>query len=186
MGNRGSSPGRSRDWFIHHSVQTTYETHPPSLPSESGHEVKLTTHLKLVPSFKNFWSYTCTPSSIFIARSLIKDNQSWQEEEKAGISGCMVHSAGVKYDKYMFVKLRKGINVTVSGMWQRAVWLQEYFVSEKPCLLYPEVSGTISHNTLVFMYHTTWCHAPCGLVQAVRLQNCIPKIPSLSVSRNIN
>jgi len=76
MGNRGSSPGGSRDGFIQHSVQTTSETHPPNLPTESGQGLKLTSHLNLVPSFKDFWSYICTPSYIFIARSLIKHNKS--------------------------------------------------------------------------------------------------------------
>lgn len=65
--------------------------------------MKLTPNLNLVPSFMNFWSYTCTPSYIFIARSLIKHNKSWQEEEKAGTSASMVHSVGVNYGKYMFV-----------------------------------------------------------------------------------
>jgi len=103
--NRQSGPSlrRSRDWFIQHSVQTTSETHPPSLTTESGQGLKLTTHLNLVPSFKNFWSYTCTPSYIFIARSLIKHNKSWQEEEKADSSGNMVHSVGVNYGKYILI-----------------------------------------------------------------------------------
>jgi len=56
-------------------VQTISETHPPSFPTESGQGMKLTTHLNLVPSFKYFWSYTCTPSYTFIAR-LIKHNKS--------------------------------------------------------------------------------------------------------------
>jgi hypothetical protein len=38
----------------------------------SGRDVKLTTHLHLVPRWKNAWSYTSTPQYVFMAWCLVK------------------------------------------------------------------------------------------------------------------
>jgi hypothetical protein len=55
-------------FFATASKSTLGSIRPPFNPQRglfhlgwSGRGVKLTTHLHLVPSFKNVWSYTCTP-----------------------------------------------------------------------------------------------------------------------------
>jgi hypothetical protein len=81
IGVLGFDPGEGWEFFSS-APRPERLWDPPSLLSngyqglfpcgQSGRDVKLTTHLHLVPRSKNEWSYTSTPQYVFMEWCLVK------------------------------------------------------------------------------------------------------------------
>jgi hypothetical protein len=73
-GSRVRFPAGAENFSLHHRVQNGCGAHPASYPvgtRATSLGVKLTTHLRLMPS-ENAWRYTSTPQYVFMAWCLVK------------------------------------------------------------------------------------------------------------------